>query len=294
MSSNNHPLVTMADTESFSQKYAVARIRLSSRLVVVCVAFLAICQRDFLVAWRELLAFLIQLLLQPLFFLFIFGSILPLIGAARPDYAASLLPGMVALTTLLAGCQSLMMSLTLDLGHAHEIEDRLLAPLSVHLVALEKVLFATLRGLIGGAMVFPLAVWMLGSGYQVRGDTLGLLFGLMVLTALTSASLGLAIGSAIQPKQLGLIFGIVFIPLIFTGCVFYPWVALYRAPWFMILTLFNPLTYASEGLRAAMVPPLHGTVLPTLPVVWVVIGQCVATAIFLVVGLRLFYRRVVS
>ncbi len=290
MSSSNYTGIVQGEAEGFSRE----RRHKPGRVVTGAIAFLEICHRDFLVSRREFIAFLFQFMIQPFFFLFIFGKVLPMIGTARPDYAASLLPGMVALTTFMAACQGLLMSLVLDLGQFREIDDRLLAPLSINMVALEKVLFATLRGILGGVLVFPLAAWMLGSGYQVRGDDLGMMLGFMALTALASSTLGLVIGAAIQPKQLGMIFGIVFIPLIFTGCVFYPWIALYRAPWFMVLTLLNPLTYASEGLRATMMPPVHGSLVPTLPTDWVVVGLCITTVIFLVLGMWLFYRRVVN
>jgi ABC-2 type transport system permease protein len=259
---------------------------------VVSRTFLAICQRDLLVGWRELVPFLIQVLLQPFFFLFVFGKVLPLIGASQSGYATYLLPGMVAMTTMLAAVQGLMMPLVVDLGHSREIEDRLLAPLSIKLVALEKVLFAAIRGVIAGATIFPLAAWMLGNTYQVRGDALGMIIGLMFLTSLASAALGLTIGSLIQPVQIGFIISVVFLPVIFTGCTFYPWIALTRIPWFLMLTLLNPLTYASEGLRSAMVPPLHGHLLPTLPMGVVLLGLILTTVIFLGLGLRMFTRRV--
>ena len=56
----------------------------------------------------------------------------------------------------------------LDLGFAREVDDRLLAPLPVSLVAVEKVLFAAMRGLVAGAIIFPLAYWILGNGFSVR------------------------------------------------------------------------------------------------------------------------------
>lgn len=268
--------------------------RQQRRFITVSLAFLAICRRDLLVTQREFISFIIQILFQPFFFLFVFGKVLPMIGASQANYAISFLPGMVALTTMMSTAQGLLMPLVLDLGHAHEIEDRLLAPLSVHLVALEKILFGAFRGLIGGVMIFPLAAWMFGSNYQVRVDDLGAVIGLMVLMALASAALALTLGSLIQPSQLGFIIAIVFMPIMYTGCTFYPWIALVRIPWFMVLTLANPLTYASEGLRATMMPPINGHLLPTLPMGFVLLGLSVTTLIFCVLGMRMFHRRVVG
>jgi ABC-2 type transport system permease protein len=257
-------------------------------------AFFAILRRDLVVTWRDLPAFLIQVLLQPLFLMFIFGKVLPSIGFASPGFGAVLLPGIVGFTIVLTALQGVTLPLVLDLGYAREIDDRLLAPMPVQLVAIEKILFAALRGLVAGAVIFPIAYWILGSGYQVRSDDLGLLIGLMVLISLAGASLGLALGTLIQPEQIGLMFAVIVTPMIFLGCTYYPWGTLSALRWFQIVTLFNPLTYASEGLRYAMVPTIHGYTLPTLAIGWVLLGLGVTVIGFLVLGMRTFYRRVVN
>ena len=127
------------------------------------------------VTGRDFLAFLAQTLLQPLFFLFIFGKVLPSIGLARAGFGSVLLPGIVALTALTAALQGVTLPLVLDLGFAREIDDRLLAPLPISLVAVEKVIFAALRGIVAGAVIFPLAAWILGNEFQVRTDRLPIL-----------------------------------------------------------------------------------------------------------------------
>ncbi|MFL5656088.1 MAG: ABC transporter permease, partial [Ktedonobacteraceae bacterium] len=234
-------------------------------------AFVAIVSRDLLVIRREILVFLLQTLIQPLFFLFVFGKVLPTIGAANASFSTVLLPGVVALTVFLTALQGPAIDLARDLNVIREIDDRLLAPLPIVLVAAEKVLLAVLRALIGGAFIFPLAYWILGSGFQVRTDMLGVLIGLMVLVALVGASVGLVLGTAAPIQMLPLIFALVLTPLMFTGCTFYPWASLGAIKWFQIVTLFNPLTYAAEGMRYAMVPPLHGHPLPTLAIGWVLL-----------------------
>ena len=266
-----------------------------SRFGIALTAFLAILRRDLVVTGREFIAFLVQVLLQPLFLLFIFGKVLPSIGFARPGFAAILLPGIVAFTIVLTALQGVTLPLVLDLGFAREIDDRLLAPLPVNLVAVEKVVFAAMRGLVAGAFIFPLAYWILGSEYQVRGDAIGTLIGIMVLTAFVGACLGLFIGTTIKPEQIGLMFSLIFTPLIFTGCTYYPWGSLDSIKWFQIITLFNPLTYAAEGLRSAMVPTLPGGhALPTLAMGWVLLGLSVTVIAFFFLGVKTFHRRVVN
>ncbi|MFL5696868.1 MAG: ABC transporter permease [Ktedonobacteraceae bacterium] len=257
-------------------------------------AFVAIVSRDLLVIRREILVFLLQTLIQPLFFLFVFGKVLPTIGAASASFSTVLLPGIVALTVFLTALQGPAIDLARDLNVIREIDDRLLAPLPTVLVAIEKVLLAVLRALVGGAFIFPLAYWILGSGFQVRTDMLVVLIGLMVLVALVGASAGLVLGTAAPIQMLPVIFALVISPLMFTGCTFYPWASLGAIKWFQIVTLFNPLTYAAEGMRYAMVPPLHGHPLPTLAIGWVLLALCASFVLCLWGGLKLFHRRVVS
>ena len=267
--------------------------RSKGRVSIALTAFLAILRRDIVVTGREFIPFLLQVLLQPLFFLFIFGKVLPSIGFTGSGFAAILLPGIVALTVVLTALQGVTLPLVLDLGFAREIDDRLLAPLPVNLVAVEKVIFAAMRGLIAGAIIFPLAYWILGNEYQVRADAIGTIIGIMVLTAFAGATLGLTIGTLIKPEQIGLMFSLIFTPLIFTGCTYYPWGSLDSIRWFQIITLFNPLTYAAEGLRFAMVPSFNGHTLPTLALGWVILGLSVTFIAFFFFGVRTFRRRVV-
>jgi ABC-2 type transport system permease protein len=253
-----------------------------------------ILYRDIVVTGREFISFLIQVLLQPLFFLFIFGKVLPNIGVAQQSFAALLLPGVVEFTIVLTSLQAVALPLTLDLGYSREIDDRLLAPLPVALVAVEKVIFALLRGLPAGAIIFPLAYWILGSGYQMSTDSVGVLISIMVFTSLLGALLGLTLGTLINPEQIGLMFSLILTPLIFTGCTYTPWSALGTLKWFQIVTLFNPLTYASEGLRYAMLPVIHGQHFPTLDIGWVLLALSGACIVLGVIGIRSFTRRVVS
>jgi ABC-2 type transport system permease protein len=265
-----------------------------SRLSVAATAFLAILNRDIMVTGREFIAFLVQVLLQPLFYLFIFGTVLPKIGIASQGYGALLLPGIVALTVVTTAIQGVTLPLVLDLGFAREIDDRLLAPLPVELVAVEKVLFAAMRGIVAGAVIFPLAYLILGNEFQVRADAVGIIIVVMVLASFAGATLGLTIGTLVKPEQIGLMFALILTPLLFTGCVQYPWSTLSVLPWFQIVTLINPITYASEGLRAAMVPSIHGHTLSTIAVEWVVLALCISIVVFYLIGVRTFRRRVVS
>jgi ABC-2 type transport system permease protein len=257
-------------------------------------AFSAILQRDLVVTGREIVQFLLQAMIQPLFFLFIFGKVLPGIGLAAGGFAALLLPGIVSLSGMLAAIQGVTLPLVLDLGFAREIDDRLLAPLPVWMVAAEKVLFGTFRGAFAAACIFPMAVLILGSSFSVRPDRMGLLILMVLLTGATGASIGMLIGTIVRAEFISLMFALIFTPLIFTGCTYYPWAALRSIRWFQLLTLLNPLTYCSEGLRYAMVKPLGAREMPTLDMRWVIVALVAGIAICYAWGLRTFKKRVIS
>jgi len=273
---------------------SIPALRENSHFVLTANAFLAILRRDLVVTGREFVAFLLQALLQPLFFLFIFGKVLPGMGLAAPNFVALMLPGIVALTILVAAMQGVTLPLVLDLGYAREIDDRLLSPLPIALVAWEKVLFGAMRGVVAGSVIFPLGYLILGDRYSVRTDHIAVLIGLIFLTAAMGSSFGLVMGTAIKPEQISMMFTLIFTPLLFTGCTYYPWGALNTLRWFQVVTLFNPLTYAAEGLRYSMVPPMHGREIPTLGIHWVLIALSASIVLMMVIGSRTFRGRVVS
>jgi ABC-2 type transport system permease protein len=117
---------------------------------------------------------------------------------------------------------------------------------------------------------------------------------MVLLTALVGSTIGLLMGTIIKPEQISLMFTLIFTPLLFTGCTYYPWGALGNIRWFQILTLLNPLTYAAEGLRYAMVPPIDGRPFLTLPLHWILLALGVSVVAMFLAGNRTFYRRVVS
>jgi ABC-2 type transport system permease protein len=265
-----------------------------SRTRLAVNAFVAILHRDLVVTGREFIPFLLQALMQPLFFLFIFGKVLPGIGLAAGNFASLMLPGIVALTGMIAAMQGVTLPLVLDLGYAREIDDRLLSPLPVWWVALEKVIYAAMRGTVASSVIFPLGWLILGPGFAVRGDRIPELIGMVLLTGAVGATIGLFVGTMIKPEQISLMFTLIFTPLLFTGCTYYPWGALNRIGWFQVVTLFNPLTYCAEGLRYTMVPPINGRELPTLDPYIILIALGISVVVMFMAGTRTFHKRVVT
>jgi ABC-2 type transport system permease protein len=248
-------------------------------------AFLYILGRDLFVTGRELPTFLLQVILQPFFLVFVFGKVLTELGFARAGYAELLLPGIVALTVAMTAIQGTALPLVIDFSFTKEIEDRLLAPLPVSLVAVEKMLFGTLRALLAGVVMFPIG-WLVLGTLPIHGERLWMLAVFLLLGAVMGAGLGLTLGTAVKPRNISVVFAVVLTPLLFTGCSQYPWPSLDRLPWFQALTLLNPLTYMSEGVRAAMVPRV-----PHMRP-WIAAAMLVvATLLLTLTGVRGFLRR---
>ena len=120
------------------------------------------------------------------------------------------------------------------------------------------------------------------------------LVGMMALYALSSGALGLAIGAALPADKIYLLFTLILSGTLYTGCVYYSWSSISSIKVLQIITLFNPLTYASEGLRYAMVPPIHGQAVATLPIGWALVGLIGSLVIFFTIGIRTFHKRVIS
>jgi ABC-2 type transport system permease protein len=256
---------------------------------MIATAFTQLLWRDVWVTIRDWKTFFAMTFLQPIFFLFIFGRILPMLGQADAGYGAVFLPGIIGMTTLLTAMQSVALPLAIEFGYTKEIEDRLLSPLPVWLVAIQKMVFAALRSLFAGLMIIPLGRIILGTGFSINVEHIGLLVLVSVLGCFSGAALGLAMGTLIQPAQIGLMFSVVLTPLLFTGCVYYPWAMLNQIHWFQIVTCFSPLTYASEGYRAALIPQI-----PHMPVLFIIAGQTFFLALFGYFGVRGFLRKAID
>jgi ABC-2 type transport system permease protein len=251
--------------------------------------FLAMLARDAQVARRNLVTLLLQTFLQPLMFVFIFGRVMVGSGFMPPAYKSLLLPGIMALSMVGTGIWAVAMPLISEFQFTREIEDRLLAPMEISWLAVEKVVFGTMQALAAGLMVIPCAWLLLRPGVDLKLHA-PLLFAMVaVLVALFSAVGGLALGCSIEQTHIGLMFSLVVAPMIFFGCTYYPWSALANFPFMQKIVLINPLVYASEGLRGTLVPQF-----PHLPMIAAVAGLLFFDVVLMTFGLRQFHKKAVT
>lgn len=251
--------------------------------------FLALMHRDLVVSLRDIFSFLVRTLIQPLFLVVILGNVMPRIHLVTEELTTIMLPGMIALSMLFAGMQAVTLPLVMEFGYTKEIEDRLMAPIGLKTVAMEKIVMGALQSILAGVIILPLS-WLLMHGRVVVDFSHPLqIVVIVVAVAVLSASFGLFLGALIEPAKIGLMMSAVVAPILFFGCTYYPWRGLESVRWLQKLVLINPLVYASEGMRAAITPQL-----PHMDIRGVLLGLSVSLAVFLYVGIRGFVRRVVS
>ena len=252
-------------------------------------AFLAMLTRDAHVARHNFVPLLLQTFLQPLMFVFIFGRVMVDSGYMPPQYKSLLLPGIMALSMVSAGIWSVAMPLIAEFQFTHEIEDRLLAPMDISWVAIEKVVAGMLQALAAGLVVIPTGWLLLRPGIELSLKAPLVFVIVALLVALFSASGGLVLGCSVGQAQVGLMFSLVVAPMIFFGCTYYPWSALRNFPFLQHAVLLNPMVYASEGLRGTLAPQF-----PHLSLLAVLSGLGLYDLLLLAAGLRQFHRKAID
>ena len=250
--------------------------------------FGALLARDAHVAKRNAVQLFLQTFLQPLMFVFIFGRVMVRSGYMPASYKALLLPGIMAISMVFTGIWAVAMPLIAEFQWTREIEDRLLAPIGDTWLAIEKVLFGMIQALVAGFVVIPLA-WLLLRPVDISIHAPLTFIAITLLVAAFSACGGLALGCSVNQQHIGLMFSMVLTPMIFFGCTYYPWSALNSFPILQKIVLINPLVYASEGLRASLVPGF-----PHLSTTAVLAALSIFDLLLLLVGLRQFDKKAIS
>jgi ABC-2 type transport system permease protein len=263
----------------------------------------ALILRDLVVLRKHLIEFVVRTLVQPFLLCFVFLYVFPKIGqgigtssvpGAESAFATVLVPGVVGLSIMFQGIQAVAMQLAQEFGFTREIEDRVQAPCPIWLVAISKVISGGAQGLLSAVLVLPIASVIHASGVEAHINLHWLLIVTIVpLSCLTMTSLGLLLGTSFEPRNLGLMFGFIVLPITFLGGTYYQWTRL--APvkvgawhWLQTIVLVNPLIYVNDGMRAAFTNTTHMHLYVIYP------ALLAFSAIFMTLGLRNFRRKVLA
>lgn len=259
------------------------------------VAFRALLSRDLTVTRKNLREVVPRTLLQPLLLMFVFTYVFPKIGQGvggvagdvSGEFSTLLVAGVVALSIIFQGIQSVALPMVQEFGYTREIEDRVQAPLPISLVAFEKIVAGAVISFFSALIVFPIAAVVPATPVNLDIDWPVLIL-LMPLTCLMAGALGLTFGTRFEPRTVPILFGVIVLPLTFLGAIYYSWEALEPIRWLQIAVLVNPLVYMSEGFRAALTPAEHMSL-------WAIFGALTFfTVLFTALGVGGFKRRVLT
>ncbi len=271
-----------------------AAVRADRRIAIYAGAFAGLLARDVRVLRRDFVPFLLRTVMNPVMFTFVFAYVFPKIGeglhvGTSEDFGTILVPGLVAVAMIFQGIAAVALPLVNEFGRTREIEDRVMAPIPVAGVALEKIVFGAMQSVVAALVVFPVVSVIPATPVSVHVASWTLLVAVILLASLISGAFGLVIGTLFRPQQVTLIFSIIVIPVTFLGCVYYPWQLLGPLPVLTYAVLVNPVVYISEGLRGALtpqVPHMHPAVF---------LGAMVLLLMLLsTLSMRLFLRRVTT
>ena len=199
-------------------------------------ALWALVLRDLTVLRKHLGEFIVRTLIQPFLLVFVFLYVFPTIGqgigggrgpAAESAFATVLVAGVVGISIMFQGIQAVALPMSTEFGYTREIEDRVQAPCPIWLVAIAKVLSGSVQGMLAALIVFPIAAVVHASGVNAHLQVhWWVVITLIPLACLAMTSLGLVLGTSFEPRNIGLMWGFVVLPLTFLGGTYYQWTKL--------------------------------------------------------------------
>jgi ABC-type multidrug transport system permease subunit len=212
--------------------------------------------------WLDLRVRLVQVvasgLVSPLIYIVGFGLGLgsALDSAMKPsagdNYLQFILPGMVALSSMVISFGGTTFSICGDRLFTKTFEEMLLMP--VHPLALHvgKMMAGIVRGMLTAGSVILVAILCTGKVWSFLNP---LFLLVLVLNCAVFSALGVIVGLNVKSlESVGIYNNFVIVPMSFLGATFFDPVTLPIA--LKVIVYLLPLTYTSLGLRAAAYLPL--------------------------------------
>jgi len=249
--------------------------------------------RDARVLRKQFPAYVARVLVQPLLLLFTFSYVLPSanvgVGGGGSTFTTVMVPGVIGSTMIFAGITGVTVPLIAEIGYPREIDDRLLAPIPPWGIAVQKIVTGSAQSLLAALMILPVLIFLHAPGQApaLHVSDWPFLICVFVLASILSASLGLVLGTLLDPTKFNILFNVIMMPALMLGCVYFPWAYLGRVPWLQIVVLVNPIVYLSESFRIVLTPTIPHLATPVC-VLALVLGDVAA----ITAGIRCFHRRV--
>lgn len=228
--------------------------------------------------WLDLRVRLVQVaasgLVSPLIYIVGFGLGLgsaldaTMKPAAGDNYLQFILPGMVALSSMVISFGGTTFSICGDRLFTKTFEELMLMP--VHPLALHtgKMLAGVVRGLLTSGSVILVAILFTGKIWSFLNP---LFLLVLILNCAVFAGLGVIVGLNVKSlESVGIYNNFVIVPMSFLGATFFDPATL--PPVLKGIVYLLPLTYTSLGLRSAAYLPLPQFPWYSIPILLVIAG----------------------
>jgi ABC-2 type transport system permease protein len=212
--------------------------------------------------WLDLRVRLVQVaasgLISPLIYIVGFGLGLgsALDAAVKPsageNYLQFILPGMVALSSMVISFGGTTFSICGDRIFSKTFEELMLMPIHPLSLHMGKMLAGVVRGMLTAGSVMLVAILFTGNVWSFLNP---LFLLVLVLNCAVFAGLGVIVGLNVKSLEtVGIYNNFIIVPMSFLGATFFDPATL--PPALKIVVYLLPLTYTSLALRAAAYLPL--------------------------------------
>jgi len=193
-------------------------------------------------------------LIQPLLWLFIFGSLFKyfatLPGFPAATYIDYFVPG-VLIMTVLFGSSWAGVSLLREIS-AGTIDKMLVSPTSRSAIVLSRVLHSAVQVVVQ-AMIVLIAAWLMGATTSYNPMYIVLAMSVILLLGIAFASLSNGLAIILQREEPLVIMGnLMTLPLMFFSTAMVP--EKFMPEWIHTIAIVNPIEYAVSAVRAALAP----------------------------------------
>jgi len=191
-------------------------------------------------------------LIQPLLWLFIFGSLFKyfasLPGFPADTYIDYFLPG-VLIMTILFGSSWAGVSLLREIN-AGTVDKMLVSPVSRTAIVLSRVLHSAIQAVLQ-AIIVLIAAWFMGATTNMNPAYLGLAILVILLLGIAFAALSNGLAIMLQREEPLVVMGnLMTLPLMFFSSAMVP--QQFMPEWIATIAVVNPIEYAVMAVRAIL------------------------------------------
>lgn len=254
-------------------------------------SFIALFKRDLHVFFRNFRSNMLRVVLQPLFFIVVFGIILAKAGIVPENFSAIMAPGIITIGLMFSAGFGVVALVGLSFFRDKEIRSQIQVPISIEMLGLEKILFGVFQGVFSGIIILLLELLLLKNVFSIHPLNIVPLILIMILTSAIFASLGLIVSSMFKiPALMFESLNLVVTTFMFFGGTFFSLAIISSVNKYASYILYTiPNIYTNEALRGLLTNHPE-----SLSLGYCLLGLFFFAALFILLGLRAFRKRAIN